>query len=86
MEAGVKIDNDTTRPCKVRVLNEHLFRVILTEGIKHQVRRMCVALFNEVTDLERVRIMNIELGKLPNGSSREIKGEELAEFLKQLGF
>ena len=45
---------------------------------------MCVALFNEVLDLKRVRIMNIELGKTALGEFREITGKELSEFLKAL--
>ncbi len=84
MEAGVKIEFEQTAPCKVKILNERTFRVILTEGKKHQIRRMCVALFQEVEDLERVRIMNIELGNLTPGRHRAIEGEELAEFLKLL--
>ncbi len=84
MEGGVKIDREQTGPCKVKVLNDHTFRVILTEGKKHQIRRMCVALFQEVSDLERIRIMNIELGHLPMGSYRPIEGDELQEFLRLL--
>jgi 16S rRNA U516 pseudouridylate synthase RsuA-like enzyme len=45
---------------------------------------MCVALFQEVKDLKRIRIMNIELGKLASGSHREITGEELQTFLHSL--
>lgn len=89
MEAGVRIEGTesyTTKPCKVKVINDHLFRITITEGKKHQIRRMCVALFNDVVDLERVRIMNLELGKLPKGSYRELKGEELDVFMKGLGF
>lgn len=85
MEAGVQIEDEHTRPCKVKILNEKTFRIILTEGKKHQIRRMCSALFAEVDDLERVRIMNIELGNLPAGQYREITGDELATFLKSLG-
>ena len=84
MEAGVQIDREKTAPCKVKILNDHTFKVILTEGKKHQIRRMCDALFQEVEDLKRIRIMNIELGKLPDGAHREIKGEELQTFLHSL--
>lgn len=84
MEKGVKIDREQTAPCKVEVLNERNFRVTLTEGKKHQIRRMCVALFQEVEDLERVRIMNIKLGNLAPGSHRKIVGEELQTFLESL--
>ncbi len=73
-----------TKPCKVNILNDFAFRIILTEGKKHQIRRMCSILFQEVADLKRERIMNIELGNLKSGGLREIKGEELKIFLKSL--
>lgn len=85
MEAGVKIEDSVTKPCKIRVVNENIFEITLTEGKKHQIKRMCVALFNEVTDLKRIRIMNIQLGNLGSGQYREITGEELQTFLKSLG-
>lgn len=84
MEAGVNIEGYTTKLCKVKILNENTFRVTLTEGKKHQIRRMCSALFQEVADLKRERIMNIELGKLKPNGLREIKGKELVTFLDQV--
>ena len=84
MEAGVKIDQEKTAKCKVQIINDHMFKIILTEGKKHQIRRMCDALFQEVSDLKRIRIMNIELGKLPDGAHRKIEGQELQTFLQQL--
>jgi 23S rRNA pseudouridine2604 synthase len=85
MEAGVKIENEMTKPCKITVLGEKRFRIILTEGKKHQIRRMCVALFNEVKNLKRERIMNIKLGNLGSRQLRKIEGEELKTFLKNIG-
>src|SRR3989338_5899211 len=67
MEAGVNIEGlpavagYITKPCKVKIINENTFRIILTEGKKHQIRRMCSALFQEIADLKRERIMNIKL-------------------------
>jgi 23S rRNA pseudouridine2604 synthase len=84
MEAGVNIEGYVTKPCKVEIVNDFTFRVILTEGKKHQIRRMCVALFQEVADLKRERIMNIKLGNLKPKGTREIKGKELATFLEQV--
>ena len=84
MEAGVNIEGYKTKPCKVKILNDFSFRVILTEGKKHQIRRMCSALFQEIADLKREKIMNIKLGNLKSNAFREIKGEELAIFLKSL--
>ncbi len=84
MEAGVNIEGYQTKPCKVKIINENNFRIILTEGKKHQIRRMCSALFQEVADLKRERIMNIKLGNLKPNGLREIKGKELSIFLQSL--
>lgn len=84
MEKGVNIEGYKTKPCKVKIVNDFTFRVILTEGKKHQIRRMCSALFQEVADLKRERIMNIKLGNLKPKGLREIKGKELEEFLKPM--
>ncbi len=86
MEAGVNIEGYQTKKCKVQILSNFTFKIILTEGKKHQIRRMCSALFQEVADLKRERIMNIKLGILKAGGLREIKGEELETFLKSVGF
>lgn len=92
MEAGVAIEGAkneasyVTKKCKVKIMDEFTFRIILTEGKKHQIRRMCSALFQEVADLKRERIMNITLGTLKSSNLREIKGEELTTFLKSIGF
>jgi len=84
MEKGVKIENYKTKKCKVTILNDFTFRIVLTEGKKHQIRRMCSALFQEVADLKRERIMNIKLGNLKSNQLKEIKGEELSLFLNQV--
>src|SRR3989344_3886395 len=84
MEAGVNIEGYVTKKCKVKIINDFTFRIILTEGKKHQIRRMCSRLFQEVADLKRERIMNIKLGNLKSNAFREIKDEELAAFLTGL--
>jgi 23S rRNA pseudouridine2604 synthase len=81
MEAGVNIEGYVTQRCQVKILSDFTFKIILTEGKKHQIRRMCSALFQEVEDLKRERIMNIKLGTLKPKGLREIKGKELADFL-----
>lgn len=81
MEAGVNIEGYITQKCKVNIINNFTFRIILTEGKKHQIRRMCSVLFQEIADLKRQRIMNIKLGNLKPNAFREIKGEELTIFL-----
>lgn len=85
MEGGLDIEGYMTKPCQIKVVNDHMFRITLTEGKKHQIKRMVVAVFNEVTDLKRTRVMNISLGNLPEGSYRKIEGEELQTFLQSLG-
>lgn len=85
MEAGVDIEGYLTKKCQVEILDDFTFRIILTEGKKHQIRRMCSAFYQQVGDLKRVRIMNIILGKLDSGSFRPIEGQELTLFLKNLG-
>jgi 23S rRNA pseudouridine2604 synthase len=85
MEGGVFIEGYTTAPCKVNIINPRTFSVILSEGKKHQIRRMVVACFNQVEDLKRVRILNILLGSLQSGHIRRLEGDELTTFLKTLG-
>lgn len=85
MEAGVNIEGYVTKPAKVEILGEKRFRITLTEGKTHQVRRMVVALFNEVSDLKRTSIMNIKMGPIKMGGYRVLEGKELAIFLSSLG-
>jgi len=85
MEGGVKIEGYTTKPTRVDILGENKFKIILTEGKRHQIRRMVVALFNEVRELCRIRIMNIKLGNLKPGEYRYLEGDELSRFLTALG-
>jgi 23S rRNA pseudouridine2604 synthase len=85
MEQGVNIDGYRTKPAKVKVLGDKKFSIILTEGKKHQIRRMAAAWGYTVADLKRVRVMNIQLGTLKPGQFRTIKGRELKDFLTALG-
>lgn len=85
MEQGVDIEGYMTRPAKVKLLSGNKFSIILTEGKKHQIRRMCAAWGYTIADLKRVRVMNIKLHPLQSGQYSVIKGEELKTFLKSLG-
>ncbi len=85
LQQGIMIEGYRTKPSKTIFINDKTFRIILGEGKKHQIRRMVVAMGMQVRSLKRVRVMNILLGKLQIGEMREIKGEELADFLKALG-
>ncbi len=73
-----------TKKCKVRKISDHVFSITLTQGINRQIRRMCKALGYNVTALHRVRIMNIELGSLPEGKYRSISEEEVKELIAEL--
>jgi 23S rRNA pseudouridine2604 synthase len=85
MAKGVDIEGYKTKPAKVaKSKNPKRFTIILTEGKKHQIRRMCAALGYQVQSLKRVRIMNITLGKLKPNQYRKIAGDELQQFLKRL--
>ena len=84
MGAGVKFDGFISKKCKVWRKSSNVFHIILTEGKKRQIRRMSEALHHNVVDLKRIRIMNIELNKIPLGAFEEIKGKELDELLKSL--
>ena len=68
-----------TRPCKIKKIDAYTFRIILTQGLNRQIRRMCAYFDYRVVTLKRIRIMNIELGDLGVGQWREIKGRELKE-------
>ena len=85
MQSGVLIEGYMTKPAKVNILGEKAFRIVLTEGKSHQIRRMVAALHNEVADLRRMGIMNIKIGALKGGAFRTIEGDELSEFLHSLG-
>jgi 23S rRNA pseudouridine2604 synthase len=87
MSLGVDIEGYTTKPTTITAStrNDKRFNIILTEGKKHQIRRMCAALGYQVKSLKRVRVMNITIGALKPNQYRKIAGEELKQFLKLLG-
>ncbi|KKQ43643.1 MAG: Ribosomal large subunit pseudouridine synthase F [Candidatus Moranbacteria bacterium GW2011_GWC2_37_8] len=85
MRQGVQLEDFKTRECLVEKKDETTFNITLTEGKKHQIRRMCTALGWEVVDLKRIRIMNIQLGTLGSGQQRKIQGSELETLLRSLG-
>lgn len=84
MEQGVPILGTMTQPCRIDLLNPHTLRMILTQGLNRQIRRMCEYFGYRVVTLKRVRIMNIELGDLPEGKWRNVTKEELYELEKSL--
>ena len=87
MRSGVLLEElgRTTRPCTVRKIDDHSFDIVLTEGMNRQIRRMCSSFGYRVTSLKRIRIMNILLGDLPSGASRELTREEIREIKTLIG-
>ena len=82
MSNGIPILDTITRKCMVEMLSPYQFKIILTQGLNRQIRRMCEYLGYHVTELKRVRIMNIKLD-LKIGKYRDITNEELKK-LNQL--
>lgn len=67
----------TTRPCQVEKIGKLTFRIVLTQGLNRQIRRMCAELGYEVHSLKRIRVANVTLDKLKPGEYRILKGNEL---------
>ena len=83
MASGVKIMGELTKPCKVGRIDQKSFRMILTQGLNRQIRRMCSALGYKAQRLQRVRIMNIHLGTLGSGQWRHLTDSELVGLLQR---
>lgn len=84
MSRGVPILGVITKPCDAYRINDYEFRIILTQGLNLQIRRMCKALGYRVQRLERIRIMNITIDELDKGQWRELAGDELNALFAQL--
>ncbi|WP_347563093.1 23S rRNA pseudouridine(2604) synthase RluF [Pseudoflavonifractor sp. BSD2780061688st1 E11] len=84
MARGVPILDTVTRPCQVKKEGKKTFRIILTQGLNRQIRRMCEALGYKVVTLKRVRIMQIRLGDLKPGQYRTLTEQELASLDRML--
>lgn len=86
MSNGVPILEDRiTKKCFVEKIDDNTFRIILKQGLNRQIRRMCEYFDYDVVRLERIRVMNIELGKLKEGRYRNISKQEREELFRQLG-
>jgi 23S rRNA pseudouridine2604 synthase len=83
---GIEIQGERTRPCQVMPEpgTKRLFRIILTQGMNRQIRRMCNAYDYQVIRLQRLRVMNIALGKLKPGEWRKLSQEELEKLTRML--
>lgn len=77
MSNGVKILGQVTKKCRVEKMGKNTFKIILTQGLNRQIRRMCEVLGYEVIKLKRIRIMNVNLGHLKEGQWRNLSYDEL---------
>jgi 23S rRNA pseudouridine2604 synthase len=77
MAAGVPILGTVTNPCRVTKVGKNTFRIVLTQGMNRQIRRMCEHFGYTVRRLQRVRIMHVQLGSLPVGKWRTLTPAEL---------
>lgn len=84
MSQGVEILDVVTKPCEVYKQSENVFRIILTQGLNLQIRRMCKALGYRVLKLERIRIMNVTLDGMERGQWRHLEKQELEHLLSML--
>lgn len=81
MAAGVRIGGEKTKPCVVTRAGTASFRIVLTQGLNRQIRRMCSALGWRVKSLVRLRIMHIRLGSLASGAWRDLTPAEIKPLL-----
>jgi 23S rRNA pseudouridine2604 synthase len=79
MSQGVPVLDKITNPCEVYPVDKNTFRIILTQGLNRQIRRMCEYFGYRVVKLTRIRIMNIQLGRLKLGAWRNVTDKEIAE-------
>ncbi len=81
MANGVPILGTITKKCNIQKINDYSFKIILTQGLNRQIRRMCEYLEYRVTNLQRIRIINIHLD-IPKGKYRNLKPEEIQQLNK----
>ncbi len=79
MSSGIPILDTVTKPCVINQIDKYTFRIILTQGLNRQIRRMCEYLDYRVTNLRRIRIMNIQLGRLKTGDFRNVTDKEIED-------
>ncbi|MBH1940135.1 pseudouridine synthase [Mobilitalea sibirica] len=79
MSQGVPILETVTNPCEIHQIDKRTFRIILTQGLNRQIRRMCEHFSYRVVTLRRIRIMNIHLGRLKTGAWRNVTEKEIRD-------
>jgi 23S rRNA pseudouridine2605 synthase len=78
LEPGIELEDGPTLPCRTQLVDKHTFRIVLHEGRKHQIRRMCEYLHLTVVQLKRIRIGPIMLTGLKSGEFRQLTPQEVA--------
>ncbi|MGO4268709.1 23S rRNA pseudouridine(2604) synthase RluF [Paenibacillus sp. TAF58] len=84
MGSGVRILGTMTKPCEITQVGDRVFRIILTQGLNRQIRRMCEAFGYRVVRLQRVRIMHIHLSNLKVGKWRNLTQGEMQDLMHTL--
>lgn len=77
MSEGVSLGGVRTRPCKLTRVSENTFKIILTQGLNKQIRKMCLVFGYKVTRLERIRLLSLKIDELPYGKWRRLTEEEV---------
>ncbi len=87
LESGIFLKelNATTKPCKIRIISDHKFSIVITQGLNRQIRRMCEEVGLKVEKLTRIRVACIELGNLTSGEYRELTHKEMLRLYKEAG-
>lgn len=87
MRQGIYLEelDATTRPCEIEQLGPKTIRMVLTQGLNRQIRRMCKAQGYEVFSLKRTRVINVELKNLKSGEYRELTSDEMISLYRECG-
>ena len=87
MSGGVYLEelDITTRKCQVEQMGRFVFRMVLTQGVNRQIKRMCIACGCRVRELKRVRVMHVTLGGLKPGEYRELDREDMERLYRDCG-
>lgn len=87
LEKGIYLEElgVTTKPCRVKIISDHKFSIIITQGLNRQIRRMCEAVGLKVEKLTRIRVSCIELGNLVSGEYRELSYKEMLRLYSAVG-
>ena len=86
LRTSFKAKMESSGPCVVKILGENTFRITISGENRFPIRQACAALFQEVKDLQCIRVVNIRLGNLPEGENRNLEEKELRTFIEETSF